>query len=133
MKGMPPKLVSDNGEHVVIRPLAYVAETDLERWALHRQFPIIPCSLCGNQENLQRVQIKAMIREWEKQYPGRTDNMFNAMGHITLSHMTDRALFPFETIRATGQPDPQGDKAFDEDDDCASPVNAAAPQVVRWG
>ena len=133
MKGMPPKLVSDNGEHVVIRPLAYVAETDLERWALHRQFPIIPCSLCGNQENLQRVQIKAMIREWEKQYPGRTDNMFNAMGHITLSHMTDRALFPFETIRATGRPDPQGDKAFDEDDDCASPVNAAAPQVVRWG
>ena len=102
-------------------------------YALHRQFPIIPCSLCGNQENLQRVQIKAMIREWEKQYPGRTDNMFNAMGHITLSHMTDRALFPFETIRATGQPDPQGDKAFDEDDDCASPVNAAAPQVVRWG
>ncbi|MBT9599212.1 MAG: tRNA 2-thiocytidine(32) synthetase TtcA [Vitreoscilla sp.] len=133
MKGMPPKLVSDNGEHVVIRPLAYVAETDLERWAVHRRFPIIPCSLCGNQENLQRVQIKAMVRDWERQYPGRTDNMFNAMGHITLSHMTDRALFPFETIRATGRPDPQGDKAFDEDEDCANPVNAAGPQVVRWG
>jgi tRNA 2-thiocytidine biosynthesis protein TtcA len=133
MKGMPPKLVSDNGEHVVIRPLAYVAETDLERWAVHRRFPIIPCSLCGNQENLQRVQIKAMVREWEKQYPGRTDNMFSAMGHITLSHMADRALFPFETIRATGRPDPQGDKAFDEDEACANPVNAAGTQVVRWG
>ena len=70
LKGMPPKLVSDDGRHIVIRPLAYVAETDLERWAAHRQFPIIPCTLCGSQDNLQRVQIKAMLREWERQYPG---------------------------------------------------------------
>ncbi len=136
MKGMPPKLVSDNGEHVVIRPLAYVAETDLERWAAHRQFPIIPCSLCGSQENLQRVQTKKLIREWDKAFPGRIDNMFRAMGHITLSHMMDRALYPFETIRATGRPDPGGDKAFDDDDEegCATPaaVNAAPAQVVQW-
>ncbi|HJV71786.1 tRNA 2-thiocytidine(32) synthetase TtcA [Ideonella sp.] len=137
IKGMPPKLVSDNGEHVVIRPLAYVAETDLERWAAHRRFPIIPCSLCGSQENLQRVQTKKMIREWDKAYPGRIDNMFSAMGNITLSHMMDRSLYPFQTIRATGRPDPAGDKAFDEDDEsCATPaggVNSAEPQVVQWG
>jgi tRNA 2-thiocytidine biosynthesis protein TtcA len=127
MKGMPPKLVSDDGRHTVIRPLAFVAETDLERWAVHREFPIIPCSLCGSQDQLQRVQIKAMIREWDRQYPGRIDNMFTAMGNITLSHMMDRKLFPFATIKPTGQVDPQGDKAFDEDDDCSTP---AAP-VVR--
>jgi len=131
MKGMPPKLVSDDGRHTVIRPLAYVAETDLERWAEHRQFPIIPCTLCGSQDNLQRVQIKAMIRQWEKQYPGRTDNMFSAMGNITLSHMMDRQLYPFTSIRPTGQADPQGDKAFDEDDEaCATPGTGNTPQVI---
>jgi len=133
IKGMPPKLVSDNGEFVVIRPLAYVDETDLSRWAEHRQFPIIPCSLCGSQENLQRVQTKKMIREWEKQYPGRIDNMLTAMGNITLSHMMDRKLYPFQTLQATGRPDPQGDKAFDEDEDCVKPVNGPAEQVVRLG
>ena len=75
LKGMPPKLVSDDGRHMVIRPLAYVAEKDLVRWAEHRQFPIIPCTLCGSQENLQRKQVGAMLREWEKKYPGRLDNM----------------------------------------------------------
>ena len=82
LKGMPPKLVSDDGRHVVIRPLAYVAETDLERWAEHRRFPIIPCTLCGSQNDLQRVQIKQMLREWERQYPGRSDNMLRAMAHV---------------------------------------------------
>jgi tRNA 2-thiocytidine biosynthesis protein TtcA len=119
LKGMPPKLVSDDGKHVVIRPLAYVAETDLERWAEHRQFPIIPCTLCGSQTTLQRVQVKAMIREWEKQYPGRTDNLFSAMGNITLSHMMDRNHFPFTTLQATGAPVADGDLAFDEEP-CAS-------------
>ena len=128
MKGMPPKLVSDDGKHIVIRPLAYVAETDLERWALHRQFPIIPCSLCGSQENLQRVQIKQMIREWDKKYPGRVDNMFTAMGNIVPSHMMDRNLYPFTKLQTTGVADPAGDKAFDEDDGCATP---AAPAVVQ--
>jgi len=121
MKGMPPKLVSDDGRHTVIRPLAYVAETDLEKWAVHRQFPIIPCTLCGSQDNLQRVQIKQMLRDWERQYPGRIDNMFRAMGHIVPSHMTDRNLFPFTTITPTGVADAGGDKAFDEDEDCATP------------
>jgi tRNA 2-thiocytidine biosynthesis protein TtcA len=120
---MPPKLVSDDGRHVVIRPLAYVAETDLERWARLRQYPIIPCTLCGSQENLQRAQIKAMVREWERQYPGRTDNMLRAMGHVVKSHLLDRNLHPFATLQPTGVADPMGDKAFDEDDAdaCGSP------------
>jgi tRNA 2-thiocytidine biosynthesis protein TtcA len=123
IKGMPPKLVSDDGRHVVIRPLAYVAESDLARWADHRQFPIIPCTLCGSQDNLQRVQVKKMIHEWERQYPGRIDNMFTAMGNITPSHMMDRNLFPFATLQATGVPDAGGDKAFDDDDEaCAPPL-----------
>jgi tRNA 2-thiocytidine biosynthesis protein TtcA len=134
LKGMPPKLVSDDGRHVVIRPLAYVAETDLERWAEHRRFPIIPCTLCGSQDNLQRVQVKKMIRDWERQYPGRIDNMFTAMGNIVPSHMMDRKLHPFQTLQATGVADAGGDRAFDEDDDaCASPAPApGAAQPVAW-
>jgi tRNA 2-thiocytidine biosynthesis protein TtcA len=123
LKGMPPKLVSDDGRNVVIRPLAYVAETDLERWAEHRQFPIIPCTLCGSQSNLQRVQVKKMIREWERQYPGRIDNMFSAMGNITLSHMMDRNLYPFTTLQATGVASADGDIAFDEEP-CETPQAA---------
>ncbi len=123
LKGMPAKLVSDDGRHTVIRPLAYVAEADLVTWAEHRQFPIIPCSLCGSQENLQRVQIKKMINEWERQYPGRVENMASAMGNIALSHLMDRKLFPFTTLVPTGRPDPAGDKAFDEDEEgCAAPL-----------
>jgi tRNA 2-thiocytidine biosynthesis protein TtcA len=122
LKGMSPKLVSDDGRHVVIRPLAYVAETDLERWAEHRQFPIIPCTLCGSQDNLQRVQVKKMLRDWEKQYPGRTDNMFSAMGHIVPSHMMDRNLYPFTTIEPTGVPDQAGDRAFDDDGEPCAPT-----------
>jgi tRNA 2-thiocytidine biosynthesis protein TtcA len=125
LKGMPPKLVSDDGRHVVIRPLAYVAESDLERWAEHRGYPIIPCDLCGSQQDLQRAQIKVMLRDWERRYPGRIDNMAAAMGRITLSHLMDRNLHPFATLQATGAPDAQGDKAFD-DDACS---NAAAQPV----
>ncbi|MBL8329970.1 MAG: tRNA 2-thiocytidine(32) synthetase TtcA [Rubrivivax sp.] len=124
MKGMPPKLVSDDGRHVVIRPLAYVAETDLERWAEHRRFPIIPCTLCGSQDNLQRVQVKRMIREWERQYPGRIENMLTAMGNVVPSHLMDRNLHPFTTLQATGVPDPGGDIAFDDDTSCAPPALA---------
>ncbi len=120
MKGMPPKLVSDDGKHIVIRPLAYVAETDLERWAAVRAYPIIPCTLCGSQEGLQRAQIKTMLREWEKKHPGRSDNMLRAMGQLTPSHLLDRNLHPFATLQPTGVADPMGDKAFDEDDDCGS-------------
>lgn len=128
MKGMPPKLVSDDGKNVVIRPLAYVAETDLERYAVDRRFPIIPCTLCGNQEGLQRATIKSMIRDWERQYPGRIDNMFTAMGNIVPSHMMDRKLYPFTTLQATGMADPMGDKAFDEDED---PCGTPATSVVK--
>ena len=128
MKGMPPKLVSDDGKHIVIRPLAYVAETDLERWADVRQYPIIPCTLCGSQEGLQRAQINAMLREWEKKYPGRSDNMLRAMGQLTPSHLLDRNLHPFATLQATGVANRNGDKAFDDDDDdCGS---APAEQAV---
>jgi len=130
MKGMPPKLVSDDGRHVVIRPLAYVAETDLERWTEVRQYPIIPCTLCGSQENLQRVQIKAMLRDWERRFPGRSDSMLRAMGQITPSHLLDRNLHPFATLQPTGVVNPMGDKAFDEDDDgCISP--SAAPLTFQ--
>ena len=133
LKGMPPKLASDDGRHIVIRPLAYVAETDLERWAAHRQFPIIPCTLCGSQDNLQRVQIKAMVREWERQYPGRTDNMLHAMGHVVPSHLMDRRLYPFDHLEGQRRGRCRGDKAFDDDDaGCATPA-AAVPIRVAIG
>ena len=131
LKGMPPKLVSDDGRNVVIRPLAYVNETDLERWSEHRGFPIIPCTLCGSQQNLQRVQIKKMIREWDREYPGRIENMFTAMGNITPSHMMDRKLYPFESIRPTGHPEAGGDIAFDEDESCGTPKAATVRFVAR--
>jgi tRNA 2-thiocytidine biosynthesis protein TtcA len=123
LKSMPPKLVSDDGRNVVIRPLAYVAETDLERWAEHRRFPIIPCTLCGSQSDLQRVQVRQMLREWERQYPGRSDNMLHAMAHVTPSHLLDRKLYPFTTLQATGVADAGGDKAFD-DEPCTPPATA---------
>jgi tRNA 2-thiocytidine biosynthesis protein TtcA len=131
LKGMPAKLVSDDGKNVVIRPLAYVKEPDLVRWAEHREFPIIPCNLCGSQENLQRVQVKAMINEWEKRYPGRIDNIFTAMGNIVTSHMMDKKLYPFETARATGVPEAGGDIAFDDDESCATPTPASVITLQR--
>jgi tRNA 2-thiocytidine biosynthesis protein TtcA len=125
LKGMPPKLISDDGKNIVIRPLAYVAEPDLERWAEHRQFPIIPCTLCGSQENLQRVQTKQMLRDWDKRFPGRIENMFTAMGNIVPSHLMDRNLYPFTTLKTTGVPDAGGDRAFDDDESCAPAAPAA--------
>ena len=113
LKSMPPKLVSDDGQHTVIRPLAYVEEEDLEAWATHRAFPIIPCDLCGSQENLQRQQVKAMLKSWEKQYPGRVESMFKALTNVKPSHLLDRALFDFESLRPSGVPSPEGDVAFD--------------------
>ncbi|MEY4561989.1 MAG: hypothetical protein RLZZ618_1266 [Pseudomonadota bacterium] len=132
LKGMPAKLVSDDGKNVVIRPLAYVSEVDLERWAEHRQFPIIPCSLCGNQENLQRVQTKQMLRDWDKRFPGRVDNLFASLSNVVPSHLMDRNLFGFAKLQATGVPDADGDRAFDEDETCAPPVasNNGNPAIV---
>jgi tRNA 2-thiocytidine biosynthesis protein TtcA len=116
LKGMPPKLVSDDGGHIVIRPLANVAEKDLIRWAEHRQFPIIPCSLCGSQENLQRKQIGNMLREWEKKHPGRIESMFTALQNVVPSHLMDRKRHNFTDIKTTGLPNPDGDKVFDEEE-----------------
>ncbi len=115
MKGMPPKLVSDDGRHVVIRPLAYVAEADLARWAVHRDYPIIPCTLCGSQANLQRVKVGRMLRDWEREQPGRIDRIFRAMGNVDASHLMDRNLFPFTTLQPGGVADAGGDRAFDAD------------------
>ena len=115
LKGMPPKLVSDDGRHVVIRPLAYVAERDLARWAAEREFPIIPCNLCGSQQNLQRVRIGEMLRGWEREDPGRTDRIFDAMARVVPSHLMDRKLFPFAALQPTGVADADGDRAFDDD------------------
>ena len=113
LKGMPPKLVSDDGGHIVIRPLANVTEKDLVRWAAHRAFPIIPCTLCGSQENLQRKQIGNMLRDWEKQYPGRIESMFTALQNVVPSHLMDTQRFDFKNIQTTGIADEDGDKAFD--------------------
>ena len=116
LKGMPPKLVSDDGGHVVIRPLANVAEKDLARWAVHRQFPIIPCSLCGSQENLQRQRIGGMLREWDKKYPGRIKSMFTALHNVVPSHLMDDKQHNFKDIKISGQAEPDGDRMFDEEE-----------------
>jgi tRNA 2-thiocytidine biosynthesis protein TtcA len=115
LKAMPPKLQSDDGKHIVIRPLAYVKEEDSTRYAGIRQFPIIPCDLCGSQENLQRKQIKAMLREWEKKFPGRVDSIFSALSTVVPSHLMDNALFAFAGLKATGEAMKNGDIAFDEE------------------
>ncbi|MBY4833721.1 tRNA 2-thiocytidine(32) synthetase TtcA [Burkholderia dolosa] len=132
LKGMPPKLQSDDGKNIVIRPLAYVKETDLEKYAELREFPIIPCNLCGSQPNLKRAEMKALIREWDKRFPGRVDNMFNALANVVPSHLMDTALFPFTSLRATGEADPQGDIAFD-DEPCASGDDPAMPRAATPG
>jgi tRNA 2-thiocytidine biosynthesis protein TtcA len=126
LKGMPPKLVTDNGEHVVIRPMAYCREQDLATYARHREFPIIPCNLCGSQEGLQRQQMREMINDWDARFPGRVDNMFTALANLVPSHLMDRKLYPFETIRSTGQPVPGGDIAFDEDESCGATPQAGS-------
>lgn len=110
LKSMPPKLRSDNGEHVVIRPLAYVKEKDIQRYADARQYPIIPCNLCGSQENLQRKQIKDMLRQWDRQFPGRIESMFKAMTNVVPSHLADNGLFDFASLEAESG---VGDTAFD--------------------
>ncbi len=104
LKAMPPKLRSEDGRHVVIRPLAYVPEQDIARYARARQFPIIPCTLCGSQENAQRRQIKQMLQEWERQYPGRTESIFSALRNVQAGHLADPALFDFASLAPTRAP-----------------------------
>lgn len=139
-KAMPPKLVSDDGRHTVIRPLAYVAERDLIAYAKLKEFPIIPCNLCGSQENLKRQEVARMIQDWDRKYPGRSWNVFNALSRVVPSHLMDRDLFDFAGLKPTGVPDMNGDTAFDavdpeddaisnsghgchDDDDAAPPVD----------
>lgn len=124
LKGMPPKLVSDNGEFMVIRPLAYVKEADTIAWAEHRQFPIIPCNLCGSQEHLQRKQVGHMLKEWEKQYPGRTEMILQSLQNVVPSHLMDRQLHDFAHLQTTGVPEKDGDTAFD-------PAPFEAPAAVH--
>ncbi len=99
LKAMPPKLKSDDGRHVVIRPLAYCRESDIAEYARAMQFPIIPCNLCGTQENLQRQEIKGMLTDWERQYPGRTETIFRALGNVAPSHLLDQSLFDFQGLK----------------------------------
>ena len=130
LKGMPPKLVSDDGKHVVIRPMALVAEKDLVRWAAHRQYPIIPCTLCGSQVNLQRKQVAAMLHDWEKHHPGRIESMFTALQNVVPSHLMDGTRHDFKGLTATGTPDANGDKAFDTEEFPAAGLPSM--QVVRF-
>lgn len=121
LKGMPPKLRSDDGRHIVIRPLAYVPEKLLERYAGDMNFPIIPCDLCGSQPNLQRQVMKEMLRDWEKKYPGRVENLFRAMHHIVPSHLMDTEAFDFQNLEISTEltgiaARSAGDKAIDEAD-----------------
>jgi tRNA 2-thiocytidine biosynthesis protein TtcA len=112
LKAMPPKLVTDKGDHVVIRPLAYCVEKDIARYARGMEFPIIPCNLCGSQENLQRQNIKQMLTDWERQYPGRSQTIFTAMQNVRPSHLLDGSLFDFKGIKV-GDQVAEGDVAFD--------------------
>ncbi len=127
LKAMSPKLVSDDGRHVVIRPLAYVNEADLARYAQVKGFPIIPCDLCGSQPNLQRQEVKRMLAEWDRRHPGRVQNIFNSLARVVPSHLMDAQLFDFRGLRATGQPNADGDTAFDEE-----PCATATTAVVRF-
>ena len=115
MKGMPPKLVSDNGEHVVIRPLAYCREKDIIKYANHRAYPIIPCNLCGSQPNMQRQNIKQMLNAWDKQFPGRIETMFRAMQNVVPSHLADFELFDFKSINRDSGVINGGDIGFDKE------------------
>jgi len=122
LKAMSPKLVSDDGRHVVIRPLVYVKEADLASFARVRDFPIIPCDLCGSQEHLQRKQMCEMLQEWERRHPGRAQTIFNALARVVPSHLMDPALFDFRGLQPNGVADPAGDVAFDETG-CEVPAN----------
>lgn len=116
IKAMPPKLVSDDGKHTVIRPLAYIPEADMAAYAELQGFPIIPCNLCGSQENLKRKEVGRMIQEWDRKHPGRAWNVFNALANVVPSHLMDRQLFDFVGLKPGGIADANGDTAFDHED-----------------
>jgi tRNA 2-thiocytidine biosynthesis protein TtcA len=115
LKSMPPKLISDDGKHIVIRPLAYCREQDLERYAAIRGFPIIPCDLCGSQPNLQRKVIKSMLAEWDTKFPGSRESMLRALQNVVPSHLADPSLYDFQGLKTQDTPFEGGDTAFDEE------------------
>jgi tRNA 2-thiocytidine biosynthesis protein TtcA len=116
LKAMPPKLVSDDGKHMVIRPLAYCREKDIVRYSQMREFPIIPCNLCGAQANLQRQVIGNMLRDWDTQFPGRLETMFRSLQNIVPSHLADPKQFDFAGLSCQDQPFANGDTVFDRED-----------------
>ncbi|MDR1849391.1 MAG: tRNA 2-thiocytidine(32) synthetase TtcA, partial [Zoogloeaceae bacterium] len=125
LKAMPPKLLTDDRAHVVIRPLAYCAEKDIARYARGMEFPIIPCNLCGSQDNLQRQKIRAMMQEWDARFPGRTESVFSALQNVVPSHLADFALFDFAKL-APGAP------IFSEENEALMPEESPR-QVIHWG
>lgn len=132
LKAMPPKLLSEDGRHIVIRPLAYVREADLAQYAEFRKFPIIPCDLCGSQEHLKRKQVKAWLRACEQQFPGGVENLFAALSNVEPAHLMDRRLHPFRSLRATGRPEPDGAPLFNENSEKATSAGSglfSAPLV----
>ena len=139
LKAMPPKLVTDNGDYMVIRPLAYVPEADIIRYARGVNFPIIPCNLCGTQENLQRQKIREMMADWDARYPGRTESVMTAIQNVVPSHLGDRSLFDFEGLQV-GNAEAilgGGDIAFDSEsydaESCETPALSDQPQVITFG
>jgi tRNA 2-thiocytidine biosynthesis protein TtcA len=129
LKAMSPKLQSDDGRHVVIRPLAYVHERDLAAYAQWREFPIIPCTLCGSQETLKRREVKQLMREWEKRFPGRVENIFASLARVVPSHLLDRALHDFSAVAPADSAEPDGDTAFDPDPVFEVDARAAPVQI----
>jgi tRNA 2-thiocytidine biosynthesis protein TtcA len=126
LKAMPPKLVTDDGAHIVIRPLAYCAESDIARFSRGMAFPIIPCNLCGSQENLQRQKVREMMADWDRRFPGRTAAVMTALQNVVPSHLADHSLFDFRSL-VPGPASADGDTVFDGPD-----LELAAPIPLTW-
>jgi tRNA 2-thiocytidine biosynthesis protein TtcA len=133
LKSMPPKLVSDDGKQMVIRPLAYCAEKDISQYSEVVGFPIIPCNLCGSQENLQRKMIKGMLQDWDKRYPGRIETMFKALQNVTPSHLADSSLFDFANLKTQATPFADGDIGFDPPELAQPSINNDSIQRIDVG
>lgn len=133
LKAMPPKLLSDSKSNILIRPLAYCRETDIEEFARLKEYPIIPCNLCGSQENLQRQNIKAMCREWEKQFPGRVENIFRSIAHVSPSQLADRSLYDFESLEISAIPLTPTQEVSEHSPLAATVVNTWVPEEPEQG